>query len=177
MTNQFVQLAPDGTGKKIDTTELTVAGQTVERQRVHLGGSRATGIIEPDMNNNLPVVLDDDDIFGTIVTGTRYNQIEASFVGSGPLSNILGLSVTGTGGSSIGSGAATFFTGTGTSATSQGATPTYVSYRPGCEIYCYFTASWTTPTSAASFQRIGIFDANNGFYKTRHRAATRSGHS
>jgi hypothetical protein len=34
MANQYVQVAPDSTGKKVDTGELTVGANTVERQRI-----------------------------------------------------------------------------------------------------------------------------------------------
>ena len=45
MTDQFVQLNPDGAGKKIDTSELTVGTNTVERQRVVIGDpSSAAGL-------------------------------------------------------------------------------------------------------------------------------------
>jgi hypothetical protein len=39
-----------------------------------------------------------------------------------------------------------------------------VSYRPAHEEYVYFSAAFTTPTSANSNQRIGLFDSNNGFF-------------
>jgi hypothetical protein len=37
-------------------------------------------------------------------------------------------------------------------------------YDPGHEIYAEFTAAFTTPTSAASHQRIGLYDTNNGVF-------------
>ena len=39
-----------------------------------------------------------------------------------------------------------------------------VYYRPGFEQYVYFTAAFTTPTDGNGVQRIGLFDANNGFF-------------
>ena len=36
MADQYVQVAPNSTGLKIDTSELTVNAQTVERQRINL---------------------------------------------------------------------------------------------------------------------------------------------
>ena len=55
MTDAIIQLQPDGTGKDVDVTQLTVGSNTVYRQRVQLGGSSAAGLIEPDSNNRLPV--------------------------------------------------------------------------------------------------------------------------
>lgn len=46
MSDGLVQVAPDSTGKKIDTTELTVGANTVERQRVIIGGSTASGLVD-----------------------------------------------------------------------------------------------------------------------------------
>lgn len=37
MSDSFVQVAPDSTGKKIDTSQLVDGANTVERQRVVLG--------------------------------------------------------------------------------------------------------------------------------------------
>ena len=37
MADQFVQVPADSTGKKIDTSELTVGANTVERQRIVVG--------------------------------------------------------------------------------------------------------------------------------------------
>lgn len=42
MTDGFVQVAPDGAGKKIDASELAVGSNTVERQRVVLGDNEDT---------------------------------------------------------------------------------------------------------------------------------------
>jgi hypothetical protein len=41
MADGIVQVAPDSTGKKVDTSELTVSAQTVERQRVVLADTAA----------------------------------------------------------------------------------------------------------------------------------------
>lgn len=47
MADGLVQVPPDSTGKKVDTTELTVGANTVERQRVHLAGSAAAALVDP----------------------------------------------------------------------------------------------------------------------------------
>jgi hypothetical protein len=39
MSDQYVQVSPDSSGKKIDVSELTVSNNTVERQRVVIGGN------------------------------------------------------------------------------------------------------------------------------------------
>jgi len=47
MADGIVGLALDGAGKKVDTTELTVGVNLVERQRVHLSGTLPAAIVEP----------------------------------------------------------------------------------------------------------------------------------
>lgn len=44
MADGIVQLPTDSTGKKVDTEELTVGGNTVERERVQIAGSAATEV-------------------------------------------------------------------------------------------------------------------------------------
>ena len=39
MADQFIQVPADSTGKKVDTLELTVNSQTVQRQRVQIAGT------------------------------------------------------------------------------------------------------------------------------------------
>lgn len=46
MADGLVQVAPDSTGKKVDTTEIVVGANTVERQRVVISGSTATGLVD-----------------------------------------------------------------------------------------------------------------------------------
>lgn len=44
MADAFIQIPPDSTGKKVDTEELTVGVNTVERQRGQIAGATATAI-------------------------------------------------------------------------------------------------------------------------------------
>lgn len=44
MADGIVQLAPDGTGKKMDTEELTVGANTVHRERVQIAGATAAAL-------------------------------------------------------------------------------------------------------------------------------------
>jgi hypothetical protein len=56
MADGTVQVPPDGTGKKIDTSELTVGGNTVERQRVVIADStNAANFATVDNSGNLQV--------------------------------------------------------------------------------------------------------------------------
>lgn len=56
MTDQFVQVAVDGTGKKIDTSELTVGSNAVQRQRVVIGhDTDPDAFAAPNQDGSLPV--------------------------------------------------------------------------------------------------------------------------
>jgi hypothetical protein len=53
MSDGFVKVQPDSTGKIIDTTELTVGANTVERQRINIAGLTAAAIL--DLLTSAPV--------------------------------------------------------------------------------------------------------------------------
>lgn len=46
MSDSFIQVQPDSSGKKVDTEQLTVNGQTVEREREQIAGKADTEIVE-----------------------------------------------------------------------------------------------------------------------------------
>lgn len=103
------------------------------------------------------------DSFGSMNVGSRNNQIETDF-SSGTVSSKLSITSSGGGGASIANGQATFSTGTASVAQIKGVTNNTIKYDPGHEIYAEFTASFTAPTHANSYQRIGPYDTNNGFF-------------
>ena len=104
------------------------------------------------------------DIFNSAVSGSRYNQVEIDFSTTAPAS-ITDITVTtANGGSSSNlTGQAKFTSGTNTSGGIKAVSNTTVVYRPHAEIYAAFTAIFTAGV-ANSYQRIGIYDANNGFF-------------
>ena len=55
MADALIQVPPDSTGKKVDTEELTVSGQTVERQRVQVAGTADVDIAPVSATNGLAV--------------------------------------------------------------------------------------------------------------------------
>lgn len=50
MADGYVGVAPDGFGKKVDTSELTVGGQTVERQRIVVSSDVTSGALASVVN-------------------------------------------------------------------------------------------------------------------------------
>jgi hypothetical protein len=60
MTDSYIQLPADSTGKKVDTEQLTVAAQTVERERVQIAGDVDTQIAPVSATAGLKVDLGTD---------------------------------------------------------------------------------------------------------------------
>lgn len=157
-------LNPGVGGDTIATDD--VSGVKYQRVKVGFGreGSYAGDVA---ISNPLPVDMTQaTSEFGTLMVGSRTNQAEATFAGSGTLSTLLTLANTGSGASDWGSttpGTATFSTGATNPSTAKGTTVATVLYRPGEEVYVYFTASFTTGV-AGTFQRVGLTDEAEGFF-------------
>jgi hypothetical protein len=121
-----------------------------------------------------------NDVFATQMVGTRYNQIEVNFE-TAPGATFITQTFSGGGAVSHTNGHALYSTGTAVSAQAKAVSVGTVVYRPANEIYAYFTAAFTAPTSAASHQRIGIYDSTDGFFigyeGTSFGVTTRSGGS
>lgn len=104
------------------------------------------------------------DMFGQQVIGQRYNQFEVAFNGTDP-DNISGITITKTNGgdAATADGQAVFSTSTNANGEIKVITNTNIDYQPHFEVYVAFTAIFTTGV-ANSYQRIGIYDDNNGFF-------------
>jgi len=121
-------------------------------------------------NNELIVDTSDgialvaQDLFGSAVSGSRYNQVEIDFSTTDP-DAISDLTITKTvgGDASNSGGQAVFATGTNTNSGIKAVTNTSVTYRPHAETFVAFTAIFTAGI-ANSYQRIGLYDTNNGFF-------------
>lgn len=174
--NVIVSNAPLSNNTDIPVRTLDKAGEQVQVVAIDYGGSGAENLTTPDfatettlqsientITSEVIVRPVHDDILGVAVSGTRNNQIEVSFDTSFN-TDVVTNSNTGTGGASISNGHALYSTGTGTTATSKAVSVATLNYRPAHEEYVYFTAAFTTPTSANSDQRIGLYDTNNGFF-------------
>lgn len=102
------------------------------------------------------------DVFDTQIVNSRYNQLEISF-DTAPSATLITNTTSGGGSVTNTNGHSLYATGTATTASAKGVSVQSVKYRPGAEIYSYFTAAFTAGI-ANSFQRIGIYDSNNGFF-------------
>ena len=109
-------------------------------------------------------VQENHDLFGSAISGSRYNQVEIDFALNDP-DSITDITVTKANGgdATLANGQAVFSTSVATNGRIKAVTKTSVVYRPHAESYVAFTGIFTTGV-ASSFQRIGIYDANNGFF-------------
>lgn len=120
-------------------------------------------ILSADPSWGLRVKTPEDvDAFGASISASRVTQISANFSQALAYNDV----TTTTSGGTVtqANGSAVIASGTGTTASASISTNSVLSYNPGHELYATFTAAFTTPTSAASNQRIGIYDASNGFF-------------
>ena len=103
------------------------------------------------------------DVLGSTIFASKYNQIEVNFESTLD-TNLITNTISGGGSVTQTNGHTLYSTSTATTSSAKGISVQTVEYRPANEIYAYFTAAFTTPTSANSYQRIGIYDTNNGFF-------------
>ena len=102
------------------------------------------------------------DVLGVAVTGQRNNEIELSFFSSFNTDLITNTTASG-GSATITNGHARYRSGTNATGAAKGVSVYSCKYRPAHEQYAYFTAAFTTG-AANSYQRIGLYDSNNGFF-------------
>lgn len=111
--------------------------------------------------NNFPL-----DVFSNLVTGERDNQIEVHF---DDVNYANYLTHTMSGGGSGGTrtqlnGHVRYSTGTSATGRAQAVSLDVVKYRPVHEVYAAWSAAFLVAGVANSWQRIGLFDANNGVF-------------
>lgn len=131
------------------------AGEPLPSQIVSL----APGI---SISGRLPVDTGSVDVFSQGITGQRLSQIQIPFNTETP-ATLLTVTTSGTATSALGTGVGTVSTGTGTTSAFKGVSPATVFYAPHHEVFSAWTVAFTTPTSAASFQRIGLYNTTDGF--------------
>lgn len=124
--------------------------------------TQPVNVVAGTLSANLSLQVD---AFQQTIFANRYNQVEIKYDQADP-DTISDLTVTKTttGDASNATGQALFTTGANTNGGVSAITNTVVTYRPHAEVYCAFTCIWTSGGLANSYQRIGIFDTNNGFF-------------
>lgn len=113
--------------------------------------------------NGLKVSNTNTDIFGVGVSVQQFNQIEVNFeIAPGP--TLITNTFVSTGSATISNGHTLYATGSGVTSSAKGVTVAINVYKPLYQSYSAFTVAFTTPTSANSYQRIGLYDSSNGFF-------------
>jgi len=117
----------------------------------------------PSGKNTVTIADTQADIHGQLVEVTRISQISTKFFQQAP-SSFLTVTVSG-GATATGptAGAGVFSTSTAVTAALLAQTPVGILYAAQYEAWAVLSGAYTTPTSAASFQRLGIYDATNGY--------------
>jgi hypothetical protein len=126
----------------------------------------ATGalVVDTELDVQATVVSDAGvDLLKTAIVGQRNNQLEIEFRSAPSATLITNTFATG-GAVAYSNGHAIYSTSTAASASAKGVSVAKTKYRPLHELYSAFTAAFTVPTSANSYQRIGLYDAADGFF-------------
>jgi hypothetical protein len=124
--------------------------------------TQPVSVVSGSVNANVDL---QQDVFGQLVIANRYNQFEINYDSTDP-DSISEITVTKSNGGDASNlaGQAVFTSNANTNGGVSAVTNLNVAYRPNSETYAAFTAIWPSGGLVNSYQRIGIYDANNGFY-------------
>lgn len=158
-----------GTGGNVIRTE--------DRSSVHtpvslidVGGTGATEKIIGDHQVRMPVAVETMpvgllDSFGHLISGSVNNQIDIQWYRSDGSVGDLVTETNNSGGTATETGGmATFACTTSANSQAKGVTAETVRYSSGAEVYAMFTAAFTGTGSGTSYQRIGLYDTNDGIF-------------
>lgn len=116
--------------------------------------------------SNVPVKINNTgiiDTFGKLMVSQQHNDIDIQFFRDDP-NNTLTVTTAGGGTATQLTGYAQFASSTSTTGSVTGVSLDKTHYHSGGEIFALFTVAWLDGGQATSVQRIGLFDANNGFF-------------
>jgi hypothetical protein len=145
--------------------DLTVPDFATETTLASIDGKVATEATLASINSQIIGGITatlNSDVLGAAVTAVRNNEVELSFFDSFNSDIITNTTASG-GSATISGGHARYRTGTNATGEAKGVSVYSCKYRPAHEQYCFFTAAFTAGV-ANSFQRIGLYDTNNGFF-------------
>jgi hypothetical protein len=135
-----------------------MGGPTQASQRVPTQDSGAIPVIDTDHSKRMSL----NTVFGEKVTGTRRADIAAQFQYGFPASNA-DPEIANGGTITVVESMLIVSTGTNVAGSAGISNRKALRYLPGQEAYINFTAVFTSP-KASSYQRAGLFDAQNGFF-------------
>lgn len=172
--NVTVSNSPTSVNTDIPVRTIEKAGEQVQVVAVDYGGAGSESLTVPDfateatllninsaLSSGLQATINSD-VLGVAVIGQRNNEIEISFFSSFNADLITNTTSSG-GSAAITNGHARYQTGTNATGAAKGVSVYSCKYRPAHEQYAFFTAAFTAGV-ANSYQRIGLYDSNNGFF-------------
>ena len=185
--NVTVSNSPVSSNADIPVRSIDKGGEQIQVVAVYYGGAGAEDLTVPDFATETTLASIDgkvateatlasinsqiiggitatlnSDVLGAAVTAVRNNEVELSFFDSFNSDIITNTTASG-GSATISGGHARYRTGTNATGAAKGVSVYSCKYRPAHEQYCFFTAAFTTGV-ADSYQRIGLYDTNNGFF-------------
>lgn len=172
--NVTVSNSPTSSNADIPVRTLDKSGEQVQVVAIDYGGAGAESLTVPDfategtllninsaLSSGLQATINSD-VLGVAVTGQRNNEIEISFFDTFNTDVITNTTASG-GSATITGGHACYRSGTNATGSAKGVSVYTCKYRPAHEEYVFFTAAFTAGV-ANSYQRIGLYDASNGFF-------------
>ena len=174
--NVTVSNAPTSVNPDIPVRTIDKGGEQTQVVAIDWAGAGSEDLTSPDFATETTLqsinaaiagglyfnITTNSDILGVSVTGRRNNEIELSFFDSFDTNLITNTTANG-GSATISGGHARYRTGTNINGAARGESVYKCNYRPAHEEYAFFTAAFTTGV-ANSFQRIGLYDTDNGAF-------------
>lgn len=172
--NVTVSNSPTSVNTDIPVRTIEKSGEQVQVVAIDYGGAGSESLTVPDfateatllninsaLSSGLQATINSD-VLGVAVIGQRNNEIEISFFTSFNTGLITNTTTSG-GSAAVTNGHARYQTGSNATGGAKGVSVYSCKYRPAHEQYAFFTAAFTTGV-ANSYQRIGLYDTNNGFF-------------
>ena len=172
--NVTVSNSPVSSNADIPVRSIDKGGEQIQVVAVDYGGAGAEDLTVPDFATETTLASINSqiasgitatvasDVLGTAVTGSRNNEVEISFFTAFNSDVITNTTASG-GSATITGGHARYRTGANATGAAKGVSVYSCKYRPAHEQYVFFTAAFTTGVPN-SYQRIGLYDTNNGFF-------------
>ena len=156
-----------GTGGDVIATD-DCSGVKFQRMKLNDGTPDSTDYIAGDSRYGLDVDVSRLpngllDTFSKIQTVSSLNEIDVQFFRDDP-SKLVTVTTASGGSATRTTGLMQLATSTATTGEVKAVSVDRVYYRSGSEMYAVFSAAWLDGGAADSFQRVGLYDDNNGFY-------------
>lgn len=156
-----------GTGGDVMATD-DCSGVKYQRIKISDGTPDSTEHIAGDTRYGLDVDLTrfpygTIDTFGKMQMVSSINEIDVQFFRDDP-ANLVTVATTNGGTATRTTGSLQLATSTATNGTVKATSFDHILYRSGGEVYAFFTAAWLDGGVADCVQRIGLYNATDGFY-------------